>query len=356
MKVIKAEIRGDIRMARTTVYNTICSKDSLDKIDAQNKFLKKEFLEYLKSVGKAATTIDQYGNDLNIFFCWNFDYNDNKPFIKITKREFAKFQNNALNEWQWSPKRIRRVKATLSSLSNFIENILDEEEEFKDYRSVIRKIESPVDTPVREKTVFEPEELQQLLDKLVESKKYEAACALSLAMSSARRKSELTRFKVSYFTDDNVIHGSLYKTPEKVVTKGRGVNGKLLYLYVLKKSFDPYLKLWMDERKEKGIESEWLFPKLTDMNEHVSVDTFDTWAEWFTKLTGRDFYWHSIRHYATTEFRKNNIPTDVVQELIGWESADMVNLYTDISADDKIGQYFDENGIKQVKETTLAEL
>ena len=352
---MKVEIRGEL-MARKTVYNVISSPEILEQLDKQNKFLKTEFLEYLQSVGKAVTTIEQYGHDLNIFFSWNYSCNANKPFTKITKREFAKFQSNALNEWQWSPKRIRRVKATISSLSNFIENILDEEDEFKDYRSVIRKIESPVDTPVREKTIFEPEELQHLLDVLVENKKYEAACALSLAMNSARRKAELTRFKVSYFNDENVIYGSLYKTPEKVVTKGRGVKGKLLYLYVLKKAFDPYLKLWLDERKAKGIESEWLFPKTSNKNEHVSVDTFDTWAELFTKLSGKNFYWHSIRHYATTEFRKNNIPTDVVQEFIGWESADMVNLYTDISADDKIGQYFDENGIKQIKETTLAEL
>ena len=343
-------------MARTMKYNAISSKEKLDKIDKQNKFLKTEFLEYLKSVDKAVSTIEQYTNDLNIFFCWNYDSNENKPFTKITKREFAKFQNHALSVWEWSPKRIRRVKATLSSLSNFIENILDEEDEFKDYRSVIKKIESPVNEPVREKTIFTPEELQRLLDILVENKKYRAACALSLAMNSARRKAELTRFKVSYFTDENVIFGSLYKTPEKVVTKGRGSKGKLLYLYVLKKQFDPYLKLWMDERKEKGIESEWLFPKSTDMKDHVSVDTFDAWAEQFTKLIGKDFYWHSMRHYATTEFRKNNIPTDVIQEIIGWESADMVNLYTDISADDKIGQYFDENGIKEVKQTTLADM
>ena len=343
-------------MARTTIYNAICSPEILQQIDKQNKFLTTEFLEYLKSVDKASSTIEQYRNDLNIFFSWNFRSNDNKPFIKITKREFAKFQSNALNEWQWSPKRVRRVKATISSLSNFIENILDEEDEFKNYRSIIRKIESPVDTPVREKTIFEPEELQRLLDILVENKKFEAACALSLAMSSARRKAELTRFKVSYFTDENVIFGSLYKTPEKVVTKGRGSKGKLLYLYVIKNQFDPYLKLWLNERKEKGIESEWLFPKLTDSNDHVSVDTFDNWAENFTKLIGKDLYWHSIRHYATTEFRKKNLPTDVIQEIIGWESADMVNLYTDISADDKIGQYFDENGIKENKQTTLADM
>ena len=64
-----------------------------------------------------------------------------------------------MNTWGWSSNRIRRVKSVISSMSNFIENILDEEEGYEGYRAIIRKIESPVKEEVREKTIFEPEEL-----------------------------------------------------------------------------------------------------------------------------------------------------------------------------------------------------
>ena len=343
-------------MGRFTVYNNISAPDKISELAEQNKFLTAEFLDYLKSVDRAQSTIMQYENDLNIFFCWNLEFNGNKAFTDISKREYVKFQNHALNEWGWSPKRLRRVKSVISSLSNYIENILDEEKEFKDYRSVIKKIESPVNVSVREKSVFAPEELQQLLDCLVDKKDYEAACALSLAMCSARRKAELTRFKVSYFDDKNVLFGSLYKTPEMVTTKGRGSKGKLLYLYVLKKQFDPYLKLWLDERQTKGIDSEWLFPDKTNPTEHTGIGLFDSWAVQFSKILGKDFYWHSMRHYATTEFVKSNLPTNVIQDIIGWESADMVSLYTDLTADDTIGKYFDENGIKKIEKTALSDL
>lgn len=66
--------------------------------------------------------------------------------------------------------------------------------------------------------------------KLVEKEQYDKACMLSLAMNNGRRKSELPRMKVSYFTDENVIYGSLYKTPETVTTKGSGSRGKQYYL------------------------------------------------------------------------------------------------------------------------------
>ena len=67
--------------------------------------------------------------------------------------------------------------------------------------------------------------------------------------------------KVSYFDDSNIVYGSLYKTPEKIKTKGRGSRGKQLTCYTLAKPFKPYLDLWLNYRKEHGIDSEWLLPK-----------------------------------------------------------------------------------------------
>ena len=58
-------------------------------------------------------------------------------------------------------------------MKNYIENILDEEPEYEGYRATIRKIESPADDTVREKTIFDPEELQSLLDHLVENCEYD---------------------------------------------------------------------------------------------------------------------------------------------------------------------------------------
>lgn len=347
-------------MGRTTVYNKISSPELLKQVLPENIELSNDFLDYLQSVDKAKSTIAQYKNDLNIFWCWNLQHNKNKEFIKITKREFSKFQNHALNEWMWSPKRTRRVKSVISSMSNYIENILDEEPEFEGYRAIIRKIESPINVAVRKKTVFKKEELQKLLDHLVENEKYIQACVLSLAMNSGRRKAELPRFKVSYFDEENVKFGSLYQTPEKVKTKGYSSKGKMIELFVFKKDFDKYLNLWLEERKRLGITSEWLFPAKTndgwDNNKQLKIETLNSWADQFSTFLGKDFYWHSLRHFFTTECIRSNLPSSVVQKIIGWDSADMVTLYTDLSIEETLGQYFDENGIKNVEQKSLTEM
>ena len=88
-------------------------------------------------------------------------------------------------------------------MSNFVENILDDE--FPNFRNIINKVENPANKPVREKTVWEDEELDALLAKLVDRKDYEKACYLALAMYSGRRKSELCRFKISDFDEDKLV-------------------------------------------------------------------------------------------------------------------------------------------------------
>lgn len=345
------------RNGRTTVYNSITSPDKLAMVNKENIDLMEDFLSYLISVDRSKTTVEAYRSDLNIFWCWNLENNNNKFFVDVKKRDISKWQSHAIEVWKWSPKRVRRVKSALSSLSNFIENMLDDE--FEGFRPIIRKIESPVDVAVRDKTVFTKEQLQELLDTLVENKQYDKACMLSLAMNCGKRKRELPRIKVNYFDEENIIYGSLYKSPEMITTKGRGSRGKQLTVYTLKNGFQPYLDLWMQYRKENGIESEWLIPKRENgvwTDEQIPITTMDSWAESFSRILGMPFYWHSIRHFFTTECSRSGLPDDVIKDLSGWASNDMVSIYKDFSVDEQFGKYFGEEGIKKVEQKSLSDM
>lgn len=344
-------------MGRKIQHNNIVTEDLLTQCNPENIELGNDFLDYLRSIDRSPNTIDAYKHDLSIFWTYLLIHCNNKFFIDLTKRDISKYQSYCLTEYKWSPARMRRVKSTLSSLSNYVENMLDDE--FEDFRPIIRKIENPANEKVFTKTVLEDNQLENLLNQLAENKKYDKACMLALAMNSGRRKSELPRFKVSYFDDENIIYGSLYKTPEQVKTKGRGSRGKMLTLYVLSKPFKPYLDLWMNYRKENGIESEWLFPKKVNgeyLDEPMDAKTLDSWADTFSKMLNIDFYWHSLRHYFTTACSRSGLPDDVIQTLIGWNSLDMVTLYKDIDADEQFGKYFSDGGIKKVESTTLSDL
>ena len=182
-------------MGRSTKMNSITSEAKLAQVNQENTQLLRDFLDYLRSIQRSETTIHGYENDIQIAWVWCLENNGNKFFVDWTKRNIVAYQNWLLNSNSNSPARIRRLKAALSSLSNFIEAVLDDE--YPNFRNIINKVENPVNRPVREKTVWEDEELDSLLEKLIENEDYEKACFLALVMYSGRRKAELCRFKVS---------------------------------------------------------------------------------------------------------------------------------------------------------------
>ncbi len=340
-------------MARTTKMNSITSPELWAQVRPENKQLLSDFLDYLRSVQRSETTIDGYDNDIQIAFVWCLEHNNNAYFVNWTKRNIVAYQNWLLNNNENSPARIRRLKAALSSLSNYICNVLDDE--YPNFRNIVNKVENPVNRPVREKTVWEDEELENLLDTLVKKKKYEKACYLALAMYSGRRKAELCIFKVSDFNEDKLVcDGALYKSAP-LKTKGRGL-GKYINCYTLAKKFKPYLDMWMEERKRLGVESEWLFPNKKKPNEPMQISTANSFANTYSRLSGKEAYLHSLRHYFTTSLSKAGIPDGVIQSIVNWESSDMVRVYKDIDADEEIGMYFKNGDISAPDKKSFSDL
>lgn len=337
-------------MARKTTHNSLTSKELLSEVNPKNLQLVAEFLDYLRSVQRSSGTIDQYESDLKIAMVWCMQHNDNKFFVDWTKRNIIAYQNWLLNVNKNSPARIRRLKAALSSLAGYIENVCDDE--YPNFRNIINKIENPVNRPVREKTIWDDAELEDLLDALTKKKKYEMACFVALGMYGGRRKSEILRFKVSDFDDSKLVcGGALYKS-SPILTKG----GKYLECYTLAKKFKPYFDAWMEYRELNGIESEWLFPSPMNSSEQRAVSSLNSWTHTMTHMTGKDFYAHSLRHFFVSALSRAGIPDNVVVQIIGWSSADMFNIYNDNSKDDQISMYFSDGDIAVPDKRSIADL
>ena len=57
-------------MGRKTKQNKITSPELIAQINPKSIRLMNDFLEYLRSVGKAESTVKAYTSDLYIFFVW----------------------------------------------------------------------------------------------------------------------------------------------------------------------------------------------------------------------------------------------------------------------------------------------
>lgn len=333
--------------------NKITTPELLARINPDNANLLNDFLEYLKSTGRSEGTILSYRNDIEIAFVWNLQFNGNKFFVEWSKRNVISYQNWLLNTNENSPARIRRLKAALSSLSNYIENLLDDE--FPQFRNIINKIESPANEPVREKTILTEEQVEGMLGQLVERGRIKTACYIALAAYGGRRKAEICRFRMDDFDDDKLVcGGSLWKSAP-IKTKGRS-RGKFIPCYTLVKRFSPYLELWRKERERLGIESIWLFPSENDPEQTLGISTVNSWMKTVSAMSGLNIYAHSFRHFYTTMLSNEGLPDSVIKEILGWSDISMVSVYNDRSTEDTLDMYFDADGIKTRETTALSDL
>jgi len=338
-------------MGRSTVYNKGLT-ENWDNVNDKNKKLLKDFLTYCRASDRSSETISQYESNIKIFFCWCIENADNKFFVDLTKVDIMNFQGYLLHDLGHSPARVRTLRSGISSMANYIERMLDTQ--YPMFRNIVNKaVDAPVMEKVRDKLIMSEEQLNELLNKLVEDKKYQIACYVALGAFSGSRKSEILRFKVDYFKDEYIKNG-LYITPEKMKTKGRGSRGKLLNKNTIASYFKPYLDLWLEERKELGIDSDYLFV-INDKGvfKKAEVQNADYWAEVISKYINEPFYTHSLRHFYTTFLKKANIPDEVIKELVGWASTSMIQTYNDQDIMDDIGKFFSTDGIvKQDKQET----
>lgn len=339
-------------MARKT--NRVLKSDAeiMTKINVENLNLKDDFLNFLISADRTKETLKVYTSNLNIIFCWLYERARNKPFYELTKRDVMNFQNYMVRN-ELSSARIKNIRSTMSSLSDYIERMMDDE--YPDFRNIISKVPCPPSSAVREKTVLKEDDVQELLDVLIDTKRYQVACFVAMAVFGGSRKSELVQYQENWFNDEATMNG-LYVTPF-IRTKGRGRQGKKLKKYILKNKVDYYLNLWREERKELGVDINDLFV-VRDGDKWIPAkhSTANSFMTTCSNIMNQDIYSHALRHCYCTYLVRAGIPLEVVKDLVGHESVDTTSIYVDIDKEENFSKYFSDEGIVEVKATSLTDL
>jgi len=326
---------------RSTVYHRIVSPEKWESVSQKNKDLLNEFLNYLRSANKSPATIAQYEAQLRTFFVFMLERCENKFFVDLKKREFVKYFGYLTNELEVSPNRICSIRAVLSSLSNFIERIMDED--YPQFRNLVKVLE-PVDKAfVRERPVLTMDQIKECLEKLEADKKYQVAACLAVLAASGMRKSEIIQMKMEYFEKDRLIYNGLAYETDKIRTKGRGKAGKVVTRIVFRNlvDLDHYIDLWRKKREELGIKDEWMFVVYHDGSyEQATQSTINSFARTIGRYLGEDFFVHNVRHTTSTALELAGYPIDVVQTIFRWADPKMVKYYSNISDTQSLEKFF----------------
>ncbi len=323
---------------RETFRKIITSPELTEQINPKNIKFMERFLKNF-ATKRSPKSVVVYKSNLIMFLTWNLLHNENKLFMDIRKIELADFFDYCVTELKWNANRYHQMHSCLSSFSAWIENYFDED--YPTFRNLLPKIEKPVKENIREKTVLQKEDIDKLMAHLEENNEIQEQCLLALAISCGARISELARFTTDLIDEDNAVFDGLFlETTKEIVTKGRGVNGKLLHKYILKDMFLPYYKKWLKARetimKENNQSHDYIF--ITKDGSPANADRLRDWMGNWSEVVGQPLYAHSLRHYNITFLKRLDIEDDFIVYLTGWSEGtghSMISIYNDMTAKDR---------------------
>ena len=320
---------------RKTYRNKITTPEILDNINPINKKFMNKYLKNFATKRSPESCI-AYKSDLNIFFSWNYLYNDNAPFTEIKKLEMQDFFDFGLTELKWKNNRYGRMHSCLSELSKFVEKFYDSD--YPNFRNLLVFIDKLPKENCRKKSIFKKDELDGLLDKLGELNLPNEQCLLALIMASGTRASELVRFTTDLIDiNHTAFEGLFLETTEEMKVKGRGVDGKKILRYIIKDMFVPYYEKYLPYRQkimdENNQDHNFLF--IAKDGTPAKVSTIRSWmVKWDNYLT-QHWYPHAGRHFWTSYLSSIGLEKELIQELQSWSSDSLVDIYNDNTAKDK---------------------
>jgi site-specific recombinase XerD len=317
-------------MPRTTFKKVIVTDELLEKVNPENKKLRDRFLRE-KNTRCSELTVKNYLSDLNIFFVWNLLNNDNKFFVDIKKIELSDFFAFCVDDLHHNSARFNRMKSCLSSLSNFIEIFYDTE--YPNFRNIVLKVvESMPKNNVREKTILTEDQIETIFSSLEEMGEAQISCWFALGFASGSRFSEILRFTTDLIDENNTAFDGLFlETTKSIKTKGRGKAAKMLKKYILKDLFIDKYRTWLEKRKDilssKNQDHNAIFIKKDGTP--ATESEARKWVKVIEDILEHPFYPHSLRHNFCTRLVKAKLPSELIVEIIGWQSEELIKTYND---------------------------
>lgn len=291
------------------------------KVNPENIEIMEDFLDNKRELSDK--TLEQYRNALQIFFIWVLDNARNKFIADLKKRDILKYQNWLLDQGL-SVNGIKFKRSAVSSLCEYIETYYDDE--FPNFRNIVKGVEAPQGDKVYKKEPLTPEEMELLRNKLTEMGKWQQLAYLELSYSTGGRREEMRQLKKEIATYKPNDKG-FYST-HKVRCKGRGKKGKVRKLYFSEQARQAVLK-WLEVRGKDDCEYIFVSKGRNGKRRQINETSFNYWcSNIFSKVIGRRVHPHLLRstratHLVAVEGKDINS----AKQLLGHNSSQTTEIY-----------------------------
>ena len=290
---------------RSTRLSSVTQKDWL-QITPAHRDLVEEFLEVNTHLSKASRK--QYFSALKQFFYWVDVALDGKHISKISKRDFLRYMSY-LNQHGMSSSALSFKKSVVSSLNNYIEAVVaEDEDQFKLFRNFTKGLPPIPKNYTYQKILVTKEEYKHMMEQLEMQKHFLGMAWLATAFNTGARRAEIVQFKTEMLEQD--FAEKTYILSNQVRGKGKAEQGKPLTFMVNKEAYN-HMRHWVDCRNFK---SDYIFSLSQDP---LKPD----WANNFCKnilspMLNRRINPHIFRASAITHLLESKVDIALVSKYI----------------------------------------
>lgn len=287
------------------------TEDMWLKVNEDYRYLVEEFIDVQSH---SPQTKKQYLSALRQFGWFVCNSMNNKPLYKITKRDFLRYMSYLRDDRQMSSSAQNFRKASVSSLCNYIENVVaDDDDNYRNFRNFTRGLPSIPRNKVYSKEQVTYDEYNQMMEVLEDDENYLGMAWLSTAFLIGARRAEITQFKTEIL-DYEIPEDKNYIMSHTVRGKGESNDGKPLEFMV---SLDvlPYWEKWLSTR---GYEHDHIFTTKHGGQPRVISES---WANYFcsnvlSPILGRRINPHIFKASCITYHLDRGVPIEIVSRFI----------------------------------------
>lgn len=331
MEIVEKEIIiDDCKLRASAKKGEEVTDEQWLSVGKLNRDMVEEFLRNNPQL--AENTFTQYKSGLRIFFYWNLTENGDKPFYKISKRDFLRYQSGLMDRG-FSSSALKFKKSCVSSFNNYIENVVaDDMEECKTFRNFCRGLPPLPKNKVFEKKPLNKEEYDKLVKYLTDKQSWQKLAYLQFSYSTACRKNEARQLLKEVVNYEPVVKEKdgnkiIYYFSNKIKCKGSKRNENKIKPLPFDDIAMQSMKHWLEIRGEDAC-SYMFVTKVNGEYRQASQSAFNTWTDEFSKVIGRRIHPHLIRSSrATIMVEHEGKDIKIAQKLLNHESSETTNLY-----------------------------
>ena len=274
-----------------------------------NRNMAEEYLENQTEL--AIKTKIAYRSGLRIFFYWVKENLNNKSFLDIKKKEFARYLNQITNRGL-SDSGIKFKKSSVSSFCNYV--MMMYEDEYPTFRNFTVGLKVVKAGYVHEKVPLTPDEYVMLCEELEKREEWQKLAYLVFSYSTGCRRAEARQLlkevvdyepkekKIKIIDEDGNEQEAVSKSYQThtIRCKGASIVGKQRKLKFGEDAMC-WLKKWLEVRGDDDCPFMFVIKQKDGTTRQVGEDTFNGWCQGlFTKIVGRRVHPHLFRESRAT--------------------------------------------------------